>query len=59
MYLSSQPTYVYLSEPSHELRNGDGSDLLDSITEHNKPTIQPDLMGHPEQEYGLTHTKTQ
>eukprot|EP00957_Ditylum_brightwellii_P077214 5867727-Ditylum_brightwellii.AAC.1 len=52
-------TNLCLSDPSHELRNDDDYDLLDSITEHNKPTIQSDLVGHPEQDYELTHTITQ
>eukprot|EP00957_Ditylum_brightwellii_P140262 10687799-Ditylum_brightwellii.AAC.1 len=52
-------TNLCLSDPSHELRNDNESDFLDSTTEHNKPTIQPDLVGHPEQDYELTHTINQ
>eukprot|EP00957_Ditylum_brightwellii_P186732 14218911-Ditylum_brightwellii.AAC.1 len=52
-------TNLCFSDPSHELRNDNDSDHLYSITEYNNPTIQPDVVGHPEQDYKLTHTITQ
>eukprot|EP00957_Ditylum_brightwellii_P014249 1072958-Ditylum_brightwellii.AAC.1 len=52
-------TNLCFSDPSHELRNDNDSDHLDTITEYKNPTIQPDVVGHPEQDYELTHTITQ